>query len=275
MKNKKYKILLLSDLKSSTESILKTTMNLAQIIGADVNLFHVKKPIDVVKKESQLSAMRTINRDHTVTYKAIKDLVFPYQDTRDVTIKTAFALGNVKNEIKEHIEKVNPDLVVIGKRKSNPLKFIGDKITDFVMDNYQGAILIATDANVIRSNKDLSLGVFNLSENSLENKITKELVNQAQVPLKSFRLVKKVADTKQTSHSTDTATVEYVFEQNDNTVKNLSNYLIKNNINLLLLDRMQSNVKTESGLLKSEMKQIINNMNVSMLLPGNEQFELN
>ena len=58
---KKIKILILSDINTSTEKIVKNGLNLAKILDGEIDFFCVKKPTDIVKKESQLSVMRTIN----------------------------------------------------------------------------------------------------------------------------------------------------------------------------------------------------------------------
>jgi len=75
-KNKNnYKILVLSDLKSTSNTTLKSTISLAKMIGGDIEFFHAKKPTDVVKNENQLSAMRAINANYNETDKKIRDLV--------------------------------------------------------------------------------------------------------------------------------------------------------------------------------------------------------
>ena len=79
MKNNKYKILVLSDLNKSADFRLKSTVSLAKMIDGDITLFHVKKPTDIVDRESQLSAMRSINKEHIVTNKKIESLVRPFR----------------------------------------------------------------------------------------------------------------------------------------------------------------------------------------------------
>ena len=57
----KCNILVLSDIDKSANTILKNAINLAKIVDGDVNFFCVKKPTEIVEKDSQLSAMRAIN----------------------------------------------------------------------------------------------------------------------------------------------------------------------------------------------------------------------
>ena len=61
MKKNIHKIAVFLDLKESEINTLKSTLNLAKMINGEVEFFHVKKPTEMIKEESQLSAMKTIN----------------------------------------------------------------------------------------------------------------------------------------------------------------------------------------------------------------------
>ena len=87
MKNNKYKILVLSDLENTVNSTLKSTISFAKIIGADVEFFHVKKPTDVVGRDSQLSAMRTINEEFVATNNRLQALTDSISKTNSINVK--------------------------------------------------------------------------------------------------------------------------------------------------------------------------------------------
>ena len=91
METNKYKILVLSDLKDGTTNSLQNAVSLSKIINADIEFFHVKKPTDVINRESQLSAMRTINKEHLAIDNKIKDLLGPVTKTYDTPIKSSYA----------------------------------------------------------------------------------------------------------------------------------------------------------------------------------------
>ena len=75
MKKNNYKIVVFTDLKISLHNTLKSTIGLANMINGEIELFHVKKPAEVVKTESQLSAIRTINRESVTLDKKIQSIV--------------------------------------------------------------------------------------------------------------------------------------------------------------------------------------------------------
>jgi len=275
MKNNRYKILLLSDLKNSTNSTLKSSVCLAKMINGDVDFFHVKRATEVVESDSQLSAIRTINKLHTTTSTEIQHLIDTISKDYDIKISHNHAFGNVKSEISEYIQANKPDIVVIGKRKSNPFNFTGDNITDFVMKNHDGAIMIASNKNTFEPNRNFSLGVLNDIEKSFNIEFADSLISHSQKPLKSFKIGKQSKALNVKEKSIEKETVEYVFEQSDSAIKNLFNYLSKNNIDLLCLNRESKNGKIDVDVMKIAINEIISKMNVSLLIAGNQKHILN
>lgn len=258
-KSKKHKILVLSDINKSTSNTLKSSVSLAKIVNADIHFFYVKKPTDVVEKESQLSAMRTINRAYFSIDEKIKNIIKPISNNYGVNINQTFTIGNVKNEIEKYIDENKPDIIVLGKRKSKKISLIGDKITQFILKKHKGIIVIADDINVLEPNNELSLGLLNTTNKN--NSIIDTIVNSTQKPLKSFNITEKNAPIKE-SFLTEKKTIDYVFEKGDDTIKNISNYLEKNNINLLFVDRE----KNKSTSKKTNIKEVIKNINCSLIL---------
>ncbi len=265
---KKYKIVVLSDLNSSTRTTLKSTVSLAKIVNGDIEVFSVKRPTDIVDKENQLSAIRTINSLHTKTDKKIQNLIQPISKDYEIAIKYSFAFGNIKNEISNFIKKSRPDIIVLGKRKPRPFNFIGDNITQFVLNTFKGVIMIATDKNALEPNKEISLGMLNNLEPSFNLEFAEDLMAHAQKPLKSFKIVKNSYLLKEIPQPANKKMVEYVFEHNDGTIKNLSNYLSKNNINLLYIDRAKQQTDNKTDLVMSDINNVVGKLNVTLLVTG-------
>ena len=271
MKKNKYKILLLADLKGSTENIIRNTIGLAGILDAEIELFHVRKPTEIVDQENQLASMRTISRKHVSTAKKIQNLLDKVSAKYNVTIDSSFSFGNVKSEIEKHINNSKPDIVVIGKRRRSPLSISGDNVTDFIIKTFKGSILIASDKNIIDPLKGFSLGLVNDKGNSIEMDLARELIGQSRSPLRSFKIVDSIGNTKTEVNSAGEQAVEFVFEKNDNSIKNLSKYLIKNDINLAYLNRAESN----TGLKGNTMMDIIRKIEIPILLSNEQQGVLN
>tara|TARA_R110000868_G_scaffold29732_4_gene110521 strand:+ start:29047 stop:29886 length:840 start_codon:yes stop_codon:yes gene_type:complete len=269
MKKSKYKILVLADLKDSISTTLKSTISLAKMVNGNIDLLYVKNASDVVKGDNQLSAIRTINQEYTTTDKKIKSIIKSYSTDYGVNINYKFSIGNVKNDIGLYIKEQEPDIIVLGKRKPKVANLIGDNITDFVLNNHEGIIMISANENALEPNKELSLGLLNTTREHTFNKaVTGDLISHTQKPLTSFKIVKNSNELKEITSTMDEKIVEYVFEHRDNSIENLSNYVSKNNINLLCIDREKTNVKSGKHAINLEINEIISKLNVSLLLIG-------
>ena len=269
MKKKSYKIVILSDLKDDLNITTKSAVSLSKMIHGKVSLFCVKKASDVVNKENQLSAIRTINHEFTMTDKKIKKIVKSYSDDFDININYSFTFGNLKNEIRDYIAKNQPDIIVLGKKKSNPLNLTENYITDFVLKHHTGVIMIANDKNTLEPNKELSLGILNGKELPFDAEFAENLMEYTKKPLKLFKINNNSNTLKKTSIPSNKKVVEYIFETGDDSIKNLSNYLSKININLLCIDRTKDSTnKLEQNSTITDIKDLITHLNVSLLLMG-------
>nr|WP_321228980.1 universal stress protein [uncultured Psychroserpens sp.] len=263
MKNNKYKILVLSDLNKTASTTLKSSVSLAQMIDAEIALFHVKKHIDIVKRDNQLSAIRTLNEEHNNTKNKIEALVNSISKEYDVTIKGSYAFGKVKDEIRSQIDLYKPDIIVLGQRYSNPLQLIGDSITRFILKEFKGVVMISSNENALVPNEKMTLGVFNDSNKILNAKFSKDLITHTKSPLKSFKIINSQKESTNTFAQNEEKKVEYVFEQNANAMTTLSSYLLKNNINLLCVDRTENKTKNTG---EASLKEVVNKLNVSLLV---------
>ena len=136
--SKKYRIVVLSDLKKSSVATLESTVEMAKMIGGEIEVFHVKRPAEVIDIENQLSAMRTINQEHLTIDKKMQRLIKPISKNREIGIKYSFTFGNVKNEIGDYIRENRPDIVVLGKKKSKSFGLIRDRISEYVLNTFDG-----------------------------------------------------------------------------------------------------------------------------------------
>ena len=255
MKNSKYKFLVLSELNETTINTIKSSVSLAKIVDADINFLYVKKPTEVVKKENQLSAIRAIKKDYLVSNKKIRDIIRPISENYNVNINHTFAIGNLKNEIDKYIDDNKPDVIILGKRKSKVINFIGDNITQFILKKHKGIIVIVDDKNVLEPNKELHIGLFNNVK--AKSKFADKIISSNQKPSRSFNITEN-SNALREEH--DKKTGEYVFVKGDNALKNISSYLSKNKINLLFVDRKKEN------LINTNIKDLINILDCSLIL---------
>ncbi|WBX71448.1 universal stress protein [Tenacibaculum retecalamus] len=259
---KKQNILVLSDLKNSTNSTLKSAVSIAKMINGNIDLLHVKKPIDVVTKESQLSAIRTLNKDSIETSKKIKNIIDPTAKKYGLTINYKFSVGNLKNEVEQYIKEKSPDVIVLGKQKKSPFNLLNNNVTDFIINKFNGTVFIIQDKNELEPSKPISLGVLNSGKSFLTSKTTKSIATHVVKPIVSFNLFKNKEEASVLKNDLDKEDVSYVFEKNSNTIKNLASYLVKNKTHLLHINRKDN----KEYLTKTDIKTVINKLNVSLVL---------
>ena len=266
MKKNKYKIVVFSDLKDSLNSILESTLSLSKMINGDITLFHVKKASEVVNMENQLSAIRTINGDYLEMENRIKSIVDAFSKDHGMPIKYSFSIGNLKNEIAQYINEEKPDIIVLGKKKTKLFNLTGDNLIQFVLDQYDGPIFLTDENNILNLNNELSLGVLNSNTQSSNTGFVEDLLLYSQKPLTSFKISKDLNVPKVNLESKKRSEIEFVFEENDNSIQNLSNYLSKNHISLLCLNR--TNKKSKKDSTTSNISNIIGLVDVPLILMG-------
>ncbi|MDO1512706.1 universal stress protein [Maribacter confluentis] len=270
MKTKKYKIVIFTELKDSLENTLKSTLNLAKVFKGEIALFHVKKATDVVKKESQLSAMRNLNAGYMEMEKQINAIVNTYSKKFGVPLSYSCAIGNVKHEIEHYIDNEKPDFIVMGKRKPKLFNLLGDHIIPFVLKKHHGPVFFTDQKNVLELNGDLSLGMLSDSEENSLTELVTRLVTHTQKPLKSFKISKNSIPKSSEKEEIGTKNIEFVFDKNDNTSKTISNYITFNKVNLLCVDRgeLSTDKKGKSFSTTTNITDILDNLNIPLLLTG-------
>lgn len=231
----KNKILVLTDIDSSTKGILRNAVNIAKIVAGEITLFCAKKATDIVENESQLSAMRTINEKFLKTDNEIKSTIAAISNHKKIKISHIISFGNLKDEIRKQIETIRPDIIVLGKQKSKIFSFFGDNIIDFVLKEFSGTVMITSDKIEVVATNELSLGLLNENKSLPKNKFKKALVSFAVKPLKSFQIHNNT--TLKNEIASPEKIIEYIFEEGDNALKNIDNYLAKNKIQLLFVPR--------------------------------------
>lgn len=151
------KILVISDLKDTVTSTLHTAANLAKTLNTSLYFLSVSKPIEIVGNESQLTALRNINYKQSKAIDEIKSLVNPIKKS-GVSVHFKHSIGNVKNEILAHIKVLQPEIIVLGKRKNKNISIVGDKLTEFILKHYQGIVILADQKESI-PHKPYSLAI--------------------------------------------------------------------------------------------------------------------
>ncbi|CAM4160706.1 universal stress protein [Zobellia nedashkovskayae] len=263
MEKNKYKIALLSDLTDGMHNLLKSSVSLAKMVDAEIEVFNVRKPTDIVGKDNQLSAIRTINHEYIVTDKRMKNLIAPFSKDYGVPIRYSSTFGNVKTEISRYLDDNTPNIIVLGRRKTKPFNTVDDRIINFVLSIFKGSVMIVSKENGLEPNMNIGIGTLNCSNELLSSSFPEALFANANSPLKAFSIVNGPTTQPQSHEFLGKKIVDYVFDYNDNTMKKLPIYLSKSKVDLLFVERKKKekiNTSTPSNIYDMVKKLDINLM---------------
>ncbi len=234
--NQKYRILVLTNLSNTSESALKNAVQLAKVLQGSVEAFHVKSPSKVVTQINQLSAERAIHEDYYKTKSILKQIINKIEKEEGIRIKYEVAYGNIKNEIRQKIAQVQPEIVLLGKRKVKRVDVLRRGITQFLLDECDANILITGEDHKLHSYTDISLGVFGQSLQKEGIEIINDLKEQNNNPIRYFSIRSKKNAEEATSRN-DREMISYVFSEGTNALDGLASYVSKTNTQLLCIPR--------------------------------------
>ncbi len=265
--NAKYQLLVLTDLTKASDNTLMNAAQLAKVIGGNVEVFHAKAPTDVVKQENQLSAMRTIHKDYNSSKKKLESLKRSIEQKAGIPISYAIGYGNIKTTIKERIDFLKPDIVVLGKRKPKWDNFLREGITEFLLKNSDVNLLIGGDDKKFHSFTDISLGVYGQDVLDDGFEIISELREKNQKPVKMFSMGKSKNAQKSEEHtSAESKMVSYVFSENDNAFGGLISYVSKTNTQLLCIPGPKNSRKNFSRAKGNQIGKMVQKLDIPVLI---------
>ena len=273
MKRNKHKIALFTDLHGDNTSLLKSAVSLAQMINGEIEVLNITKPTEVIGKENQLSAIRSLNREYILTDKRMKDLLSPIIDNYGVPVNYSSTFGNIRNEIDRYLRENNPDIIVLGRHKSKHFNTAENRIINFVLSVFKGTVLIVPHDKGLEPGMKLGIGTLNCSEAVFNSSFTEELFLHAKSALKSFNLVESSNVLPLTDSSLGRKTINYVFDHNENTVNNLPVYLSISKIDLLFLDGGNKEKEDLSRLLN--IYDMVRKSDINILITGEKHTQYN
>lgn len=271
----KYRILVLMDKCKASNNALKNAVNLAKLIDGSIEVFQVEKMTGEAKYENQITALRAIDEEgfkHKKEFKSILNLVAKREG---LSVKCDFTYGNVKNEIKDHIKKTNPDIVVIGKRKKKILSFLGDGLTKNLLKNHIGAVLIAGENEAFTSYNDKSIGFLNNVEGIEKISLVNDLKKHIKKPHRLFKINQGDVKTKQDElakveqEEAKNEPVVYEFEANNNAASGMANLISNNNLALLCLNKKNKSHSSFSNRLNDIFTKTIEQTSIPVLVLNN------
>ncbi len=260
-----YKLMVLMDLSKASETALKNTIALSKAIDGSIEVFHVKAPTDVVKSENQLSAIRVIHEDKRNTKSKLEKLINTTSDFEGVPIEYKMSYGNIKSTIKSHIDKIKPDIVVLGKEKPKLINFLSDDLIGFLLNETDCHLFITGDNNTVYTNKDISLGIYGNLAEANEHDMIDSLKKLTTQRIKHFS-VRGAQEESQKEKIKEGDEISYVFSEGSNAIDGLATYFEKTRTQLLCITKKQSNDTLFQSRTCASVKPLLRKLKIPVLI---------
>lgn len=236
----KYRILVVTDQSTSSNIALQNAVNLAKTIDGSIELFYVKPPTQVVRNVNQLSAMRELNTERNRTRRKLRTLADQIAEAEGIPIIYDFAFGNVVYEVQEHINKTQPDIVVLGKSKTKVTNLLGTDIASYLLKNYKGTLLISAEEKTISTGNDFNLGILDDFLTQETSNLTNDLEKNSTKPITFFKIKTSGNGSQEELHSSEvnegttrTKLTTFEFDQGSNLSSSVTKYVQRSGVNLL------------------------------------------
>ena len=237
--NQSYRILVLVDDSKASVTALRNAVNLSDTLGGTVSAFHVIPARELAEQENQLATLRFIQRKYRKVSSKIKDMVASVAEKEHTRIPIKIHYGNIKNQIASYVADTNPDILVVGNKKNKKIGFLGDGITQFVIDTCKCNILVSTASHQFHSYTDVSLGIYGDSLEQEGFEVIHHIHEKSDKPARFF----SIGNTKDSKSTSTQDKVSYVFTEGANALEGLSNYVKRSNTQLFCISAKESPVK--------------------------------
>ena len=269
----KHKLLVLMDKSKASHNALKNAVNLAKLVDGSIDVLQVTSPTSVIRYENQIASMRAIDEERSKQRRELRNIVNTMSKEAGLPIACNFTFGNVKNEIKNHIEKTKPDIVVLGKRKKKIINFLGDQVTSDLLKTHDGGVLISGDTEAFTSYNNQSIGFLNSIEGIDKIALVNDLKSHSSKPFKLFKTVQndpskteKVELDKIKELNAKNDVIVYEFDGNDDSSNGMINFISKNNLSLLCVNKKDKINNSFSSRVNKVLSKTMEKTNVSILV---------
>ena len=256
----KYHISVLMDSSRASQIALTNAVQLAKTLNGRVEAFFAKAPVDVVKFDNQLSAMRAIHEDNRKSKNRLDKMIKAISEQENLPISFKIGHGNVKSAVRSYVNAQKPDILVLAKRKRSVANLVSNGVTDFALNESPAHVLIVGEDDKFHSFADLSLGVFG---NTLEEKgfeIVNDLKRNSCKPVRLFNI--KSDEGIQELESKLKQTVSYVFSEGANAADGLASYVNRTNTQLFCVPKRHRKGRSAQT---AATKQVLRKLSVPIL----------
>ena len=113
---KNHDFLVLMDFSEASYKALKYSISMAKMIPSHIHVLYVANGEEVVDTENGIIALRAIEEETRKINKTLKSIV-EIINVEGLSSTAHYQFGNVKHVLKSQIDQIQPELVILGKKK--------------------------------------------------------------------------------------------------------------------------------------------------------------
>ena len=185
--NTKYNVLVLTDFSDASNIALKYAISLAKLIKGNIHIYHFANPGKIIESDNQVAVLRDVELETKKVERKIGAII-EIITAEGVNVIPHYSMGNIIYEFEDQIDLINPDLVIIGKKKENLM--LSGKITSYLMNEYKGSLLIIGEESEFQIDTKICLGCSNNTLNQYDPSILYLLDKQITAPLTLLNIKK-------------------------------------------------------------------------------------
>ncbi|MDN5202402.1 universal stress protein [Fulvivirgaceae bacterium BMA10] len=271
----KYNLLVLMDFSMASYSALRYAIMISKLVKANIRVFHVAIPDEVITSENQTIALKAIN-SRVVKIEDKLSLIHEIVATEGISTTYQYSFGNIIKELKAYVDFINPDLVIVGKKKEKP-GFSG-KLTGYLLNKYTGSLLIVNEEEKIQQDKGVPLNRNGVE--TLERTRYQPALENVRDPMHSLSFLSAGQSTMQ-DDQVHTMTGELPINEKDFNIysenqersifcQKLIHYISKKNIEMLCVGREKQKNWLQNLFFgqNTTMSEVIERTNSPILITG-------
>lgn len=179
--------MVLMDFSEASYIALKYAISMAKVQNACIHIFHVIDQDEKIADENLDSLTQIIEKERksvTILQSSICEMIH----TEGIETKSLVEFGDLIWMIKDQTQKINPDLVFVGKKEGKNKN--DSRLIKYLLDDYKGSILIVQKDQQFKESSQIVLGCSKRTLRSCNIDFALELGKLTRKALHAFHIQK-------------------------------------------------------------------------------------
>tara|TARA_A100001015_G_scaffold306620_1_gene401204 strand:- start:1458 stop:2273 length:816 start_codon:yes stop_codon:yes gene_type:complete len=258
------RLLVVFDKQGAKNNLLINAVNLAKLLNGAIDILYVINPNSIADSDSQLNVLRKMEEENSKVDKKLRKLVNEIFEQERIPILYNIVTGNFQFNVKAHIEKTKPEVVVL-QNNSNKTFFSSKK--NFVpsfLSKFKGLVFLSGATQLKRPEKSLKLSCFESLTKLGNNKLFLKLLENVSAAIYVFRATDSndPGSTNDLNRKLDKKTTVYEFDINRETT-DFSKYLFLSNTDILCVS---NSIDGKKSMQYDKYKNVIRKNKLPLLI---------